>query len=75
MLTIKAAITIAAGDTFFTSFPVLEKIRYDISCELSDCRRFSKNIMPYLLFLKKQQHLKFPSAANYMWRFMSENCG
>ena len=26
--------------------------------------------MPYLLFLKKQQNLKFPSAANDRWRFM-----
>ena len=27
---------------------------------------FNKNIMPYLLFLKKQQNLKLSSAANYM---------
>ena len=32
-------------------------------------RRFSWNIMPYLLFLKKQQNLKLSSAANYWWRF------
>ena len=27
--------------------------------------------MPYLLFLKKRQNLKWPSAANYRWRFKS----
>ena len=32
-------------------------------------RRFSWNIMHYLLFLKKQQNLKLSSAANYWWRF------
>ena len=26
--------------------------------------------MPYLLFLKKLQNFKLPSAANYRWRFM-----
>ena len=25
--------------------------------------------MPYLLYLKKQQHLKLTSATNYRWRF------
>ena len=28
--------------------------------------------MPYLLFLKKQQNLKFSSAANYRWLFMGK---
>ena len=26
--------------------------------------------MPYLSFFKKQQNLKFSSAANYMWHFI-----
>ena len=29
-----------------------------------------RNIMPCLLFLKKQQNLKLSSAANNRWRFM-----
>ena len=33
------------------------------------CRRFSWNIMPYLLFLKKRQNFKLLSAANYRWGF------
>ena len=50
-------------------FPIFEKIRYDISWEWSASRRFSWNIMPYLLFLKKQQNSKLSSAANDRWRF------
>ena len=45
------------------------KIRYDITWESSASRRFSWNIMPYLLFLKKRQNLQLSSAANYRWRF------
>ena len=50
---------------------------YDISWESSASRRFSRNIMPYLLFLlflKKQQNLKLSSAANYRWRFKGKAC-
>ena len=28
--------------------------------------------MPYLLFLKKQENLKLPSAANFIWRFKGQ---
>ena len=28
--------------------------------------------MPYLLFLKKRQHLKLSFGANYRWRFKGE---
>ena len=52
-----------------------KKIRHDISWESSASRRFSWNIMPYLLFLKMQQNLKLTSAANYRWRFMSSTDG
>ena len=55
---------------FATSFlKFRRKIRYDIACESSASRWFSWNIMPYLLFLKKQQNLKLSPAANYRWRF------
>ena len=30
--------------------------------------------MPYLLFLKKQQDLKVPTAANYRWRDYGPTC-
>ena len=56
---------------FGTTFLIKKKIQYDISWESSACIRFSWNIMPFLLFLKKQQNLKLPSAANYRWHFMS----
>ena len=53
--TLKALITTAADDKFCDIFPNFrKKIRYDISWELSASRHFSWNIMPYLLFLKKQ---------------------
>ena len=42
-----------------------KKIRCDISWEWSASRRFTWNIIPYLLFLKKGQNLKLSSAANY----------
>ena len=58
---------------FASSFLFLKKIRYDISWE-SGRRRFSWNIMPYFLFLKKHQNLKLSSAANYRWRFMGKFC-
>ena len=42
--------------TNFATFSLIfEKIRYEISWETSASRRFSWNIIPYLLFLKKQQ--------------------
>ena len=37
--------------------------------------RFHEILMPYLLFLKKQQNLKLSSAANYRWRFMGYGSG
>ena len=58
---------------FATSYIIFEKIRYDISWELSASRQFSWNIMPSLLFfLEKQQNLKLSSAANCRWRFMGK---
>ena len=57
-LSLKAPITTAADDKFCKIFPnSWKKIRY-ISWESSASRRFSWNIMPYLLFLKKQQNLQ-----------------
>ena len=53
-LTLKAPITTAA-DKFCDIFPNLRKIRYDISWEPPASRRFSWNVMPYLLFLKSGQ--------------------
>ena len=47
-----------------------KEIRNDISWDSPASRRFSWNIMLYLLFLKKRQNLKLSSAANYRWRFM-----
>ena len=47
-------------------------MRCDISWESSASRRFSWNIMPYLLFLKKRQNLKLSSAAYYRWLFMGK---
>ena len=38
---------------FATSLLIFEKIRYDISWELSASKQSSWNIMPYFLFLKK----------------------
>ena len=35
-----------------------------------DSHEISCLICYFLLFLKKQQNLKLPSAANYRWRFM-----
>ena len=32
-----------------------------------------RNIMPYLLFLKKPQNLKLSSAANSRWRFVGKH--
>ena len=44
-------------------------IRYDITWESSASRRFSWNIIPYWLFMKKRQILKLSSAANNRCRF------
>ena len=55
---------------FATPFPIFNKNKVDITWESSASRRFSLNIMPYLLFLKKRQNLKMSSAANYRGRFM-----
>ena len=69
-LTLKAPITSAADDKFLRHFSKFSiRIRYDITWESSASRRFSWNIMPYWLFLKKRQNLKLSSAANYRWRF------
>ena len=69
-LTLKAPIKTATDNKFWDIFSNFQKkIRHDISWESSTSRRFSWNIMPYLLFLKKQQNLKVSSAANYRWRF------
>ena len=58
---------------FHNIFPNFwKKRRYDISWESSASRRFSWNIMPYLLFLKKQLNFKMSSAANYRWHFMGK---
>ena len=54
---------------FETSFPIFNKKRYDITWESSASRRFSWNILPYLLFLKKRQNFLLSSAAKYRWRF------
>ena len=62
-LTLKAPIRTAADDKFST------KIRHDISWKSSASRRFSWNIIPNLLFLKKPQNFNLSSAANYRWRF------
>ena len=56
-LTLKAPITTAADDKFWYISQFSTKIRYDITWELSASRRYSWNIMPYLLFLKKRQNL------------------
>ena len=73
LLTLKAPITIAADDKFCDIFSNFRKrIRYDISWESSASRRFSWNIIPYLLFLKEWQNLKLSSVANYRWRFMGQ---
>ena len=51
----------AADDKFRNIFPkISKKIRNDISGESSARRRSSQNIMPNLLFLKKQQNLNCP---------------
>ena len=64
-VTLKAPITTAADDKFCDIFPNFrKKIRYDIVWESSASSRFSWNIMPYLLFLKKWQNLILSSAAN-----------
>ena len=50
VLTLKAPITTAADDKFCNNCPnFLKKIRNDTSC-----RRFSGNIIPYLLFEKAE---------------------
>ena len=55
----------AADNIFCDSFPNFrKKRRYDNSWESSAGRRFSWNIIPYLLFLKMS------SAANYRLHFM-----
>ena len=54
-LTLNMPITTAADDTFCDIFPNLKKNKSD-----------KVNIMPYLLFLKKQQNLKLSPAANYL---------
>ena len=70
LLTLKAPITTAADDKFCDKFSQFSTtIRYDITWESSVSRRFSLNIMAYLLSLKKQQNLQLSSAANYRWRF------
>ena len=74
-LTLKVPITTAADDKFCEIFPNLKnkQTRYGISWESSASRRFSWNIMPYMLLLKKRQNLKLSSAAHYMWRFLRVN--
>ena len=57
-LTLNAPITTAEDDTFCDIFPNFQKYRLTV------------DIMPYLLFLKKQHNLKLSSAANYRWHFM-----
>ena len=58
-LTLKAPVTTAADDKFCDTFPNFrKKIRYSITWESSASRRFSWNIMPYLLFLKIQLNLQ-----------------
>ena len=56
-LTLKAPIKTTADDKFGDIFSKLKIIRYDISWELSASRRFSWNIMPNLLFLKKSSKI------------------
>ena len=68
-LTLKAPITTTADDKLQHLSQFSKKIRYDITWELSASRQFSLNIMPYLLFLKKQRNFKLSSAANYRWGF------
>ena len=53
--TLKAPITPAADDKFWDILPNFWKKRYDILWESSAGRWLSWNIMPYLLFLKKEQ--------------------
>ena len=71
-LILKAPITTAADNKFYDIFLNFRQIRYGISWESSASRGFSWNIMPYSLFLKKQQNLKSSSAANCRWRFMEQ---
>ena len=52
---------------FAISFLVFDKNMVWYFRESSARRQFSWNIMPYLLFLKKQQNLKLSSAANCRW--------
>ena len=51
------------------SFLIFEKNKVWYSMRIAASRRYSWNIMPYLLFLKKRQKLKLSSAANYRWRY------
>ena len=70
-LTLKALIMTTADNKFWDIFPNFQKkIRYDNSWESSASRRFSWNIIPYLLFLKKQLNSKLSSAVNYRRHFM-----
>ena len=62
VLTLKAPITTAADDKFCDVFSNFQKkIRYDL---------MKYHALLLLLFLKKRQHLKLSSAANYRWHFM-----
>ena len=75
-LTLKAPITNAADDKFCNIFPNFrKKIRYDVSWESSASRRFSWNIIPYMLFLKMQQNLKLTSAAKGRFKGLTTSCG
>ena len=54
--------------------PIYEKVLYfdilTLKAPITTARRrFSWNIMPYWLLLKKRQNMKLSSAANYRWRF------
>ena len=67
-LNLKAPITTAADGKFCSIFPKFWK-KNKVWYFMRIVWRFSRNIMPYLLFLKKWQNLKLSSAANYRWRF------
>ena len=69
LLALKAPITTAADDKFCEFFSIFDKNKIWYSRESSASRRFSWNIIPYWLLLKKCQNLKLTSAANYRWRF------
>ena len=62
-LTLKAPITTAADDIFFTCFLIFEKISYDILRESSAMKYHAV----FVIFENKRLNLKFSSAANYRW--------